>query len=119
MKAYIITKDRKVKRLNVDARGKYFFYDGNAYVIDGEAVKMHFKTEKPNPTAECFYIEGCAVPLDSNMNSNDVLNEAVLRNALETLSDVKEGFRFNVEHFWKLFVVLFVVGVLLWGLLHG
>lgn len=96
MKAFIITKDKKLIEKEIDASEPFFIYKSGAYKIDSECIKLRSKQNHINPQAELYYVEGNSTPLtklpkpkiqgkESEEESVDLLDEVVIQNWIENV----------------------------------
>jgi len=97
MKANVITKAKKMKSIDIEAKHSFLFYHEGAYKMDGHLIKLPFQNNKLGTEAEIYFVEGNPSPIGyvASSDTKDIkdsklkmLDEVVLKNVLENLSEV-------------------------------
>lgn len=86
----MVTKNRTIKKLEVDSTKDSFKFNKGLYIIRKEAVNFFWDPKKEvRVYPELIYMEGRPSPVNADRDSSHFLNAVVLKNALEQTSDQK------------------------------
>ena len=91
----MITKNRYIKKLEVNGLNEYFHYNKGLYTIPRDAVNFAFNPKKKNKdlTPELIYLEGQPTPVNAkNSDAGNFLNHVVLENALKQVDSPQSMF---------------------------
>jgi len=130
MKCYLLTKGKEVVVKEVSDKSQFFFYNDGAYKLDSECVGLSYKVGRINPEPELYFTENNPHPINKKEKVElTMLEEVVLRNALENVSSIRGGGLFSFfgkVRDWitnpknmTVLLLLFFVAILINGFLTG
>lgn len=127
MKAYLITKDKKVIVRDTNERNKFMFWNDGAYRLESSCVRLSFKKGGINPTAEIIFTENSPLPINSEKKEDKLMfDEVILRNALESVAHATHsnslfGFLKDINGTKAVtYIVMALFGIyILWQYTHG
>lgn len=115
----MVTKNRTIKKLEVDSTKDSFKYNKGLYIIRKEAVNFYLDPKKESLVyPELIYMEDRPSPVNAiTEDSSHFLNAVVLKNALEQTSDQKSEFGAIIGEYarnpGKIMMLVFAVIILI------